>query len=176
MRVKLVNPTGFVSISSYLWTEESPEHEIDLESLPSDQMKILSNCLRLRSLTTNEAYAITTITVPPVSTPIQQAKPNPTAQQILSQTVASIKKDTTKAPIAQLKFLKQEEFKGKKRKGLLEFFDELIEEHEKQTLALVGQKDIGEECDQPKVAGVGSDLVSDIIDSDLVTIEIPIEK
>ena len=193
MEFQLRDPdkTGFIIVAGNTFTYDEPgPHEINVEGLPpGDRNQLLYNCRRgvlacsepkkleeLCEVVTQAAKSYAT----PAERPINPAQPpkieevvDPIEEDLkglramLRKSVNTIKKEAKGLPFGRMRKLLELETKGKNRKGVKTFLNEILAKQAEKVMNTVGDEDAGTKFTPIGVGAIGGQQVSDVVESEL---------
>ena len=201
MQFQLANPDriGFIIVAGNTFTYDEPgPNEIDVPALPPDQKnQLLYNCRRgvlacsepdelvrlcetlmsiAKSYSTPAERPINATTSPlmeavdPIEEDLKELK------TLLEQKISVVKLQAVDLSNGRVRKLLELEISNKNRKGLKTFLNEILTKHTESVMNQVGNEDTGDKYSIATAGQVGSEQVTDIVESELEQVVLnPIE-
>lgn len=193
MQFQLRDPdkVGFIVVAGNAFTYDEPgPAEIDVESLPLDQRnQLLYNCRRgvLACSEPDKLVELCESVLPaakayvtPAERPVPAARPTSIQEVVdpieedlkelralLREPIKAIQRRVHDLPIGRTRKLLELETKGKNRKGVKSYINEILAKHAESVLGSVGDEDAGDKLTITGIGQVGSKQVSDVVESEL---------
>lgn len=179
---------GWIMIGKNIFTFDDPgPKEIDLKTTPlSERNQLLYNCRRgilacgdpdLLLKSCQDVWSASKGFATPNEVPAKPQKrleidevlekDNQTLKDILTGSVATIKRKAADLPPAKIRKLVEFEIVGKNRKGVKTLCNEILTTHANEVMEAVFGEDVGDTITPTGVGQTTSPIVSDIVESDL---------